>query len=266
MKLNSAAIVVLFTVLCFSFEKPSALAAVPQPSQPRPPQNGSLFHNQINKLSDSPQRYLRLPSLPFYKQAPSHTSLASPVQTSSTQSPSTRQRVTQEQSTEQEQSAERQKVPPKIQGEDLGFSRKQPEKIIKKTFQQPKQTRKEATHRTFERRNPYSIIAAARQKHSPLQAQSISFDKPAISPSIDQLTERISRAKTQLASDIKQHPKRLRDKLAIATADLQKQSTRKLKDSTNNIRALFQKRIKAPLRNLLQKIEAAAHKAAEQLQ
>ena len=256
MKLTSATFILLFTVFCFVCEKPSALAVAPMPTQ------DERLLQQIQKLNDPPQRYLKLPELPFIKQTPSTTS---PVRTASQNQQSTVTRLAQKSSTTQEKSQIEQK---EQQSKDppSSFSEGPSEQVSKKTSQQQIQLRKLFTRRASKRRDPYSIVAAARQKHSPLQGRSVSFGKPAIGPQVKQWTEQISSTKQQLASGIKQQPKQIREVLAIATADFQKQSTQKLKNHANNIHTLFQEKIKAPLRNLFKKIEDAAHETVVRLQ
>ncbi|MEL6603537.1 MAG: hypothetical protein AAFP20_09975 [Cyanobacteria bacterium J06614_10] len=232
MKLNFATFILLFTVFCFICEQPSASAAAPTPTQ-----NERLLQ-QIQKLNDPPQRYLKLPELPFIEQAPSTTPS---VQTTDLEQQPTASQLAQEQPTRQEQSQTKQK-------------------------KQKIQPKKSFTRQAPKRRDPHSIVAAARQKHSPLQGRSISFKEPAIVLQIKQWAGQIASTKQRIASDIKQQPEQIRAVLMIATADLQKQSTRKLKTHADNVHSLFQDKIKAPLRNLFKKIEAAAHETVVRLQ
>lgn len=174
-----------------------------------------------------------------------------------------------------------------------------------KSKQQPKQQTASLTpqqKREIRRRNrpdflkskvdPYDLVRAAREKHSPLQGHHLSFDslnfiKPLnftrqnIPAVVQQVPEQINQLKntvnTKVSETIQQQPEPVKIVLTQPIGQTLSETTKQLKgkaatqliEPTNKAQSLFETifetKIKAPLRQLLHAMGELAHQTAQQL-
>jgi len=118
--------------------------------------------------------------------------------------------------------------------------------------------------------DPYALIAAARNNQSPLKHKSLLISTTALSQPIgninQQLNQRIDEAKGSLTVALSQRPQQIKDKLDQAKVDLKSRSSQQIGTYADKLQIAFDNTVKKPLRNLLKKIELAAHRNAEKLQ
>ncbi|MEO1388271.1 MAG: hypothetical protein AAFV85_12990 [Cyanobacteria bacterium J06634_6] len=112
-------------------------------------------------------------------------------------------------------------------------------------------TETEALGPVILRRDPYSIVMAAKQKPSPLKGTVPDARKPTLPTITNKIPVTLSQLKDQIDTTLRAQPERLR--LAIGAQRLQQQ-WQTAQDS-----------LKAKLRNLVKRVETTAHQAAEDL-
>ncbi|MEO1621629.1 MAG: hypothetical protein AAFU53_11440, partial [Cyanobacteria bacterium J06632_3] len=138
-------------------------------------------------------------------------------------------------------------------------------------------------------RDAHTIIAEARQKPSPLKQRifekrnlkdenserETSKTQTTAQPTLNfseiaqALPQKIDEVKTQVSTSVQQQPERVKRVFVSAKDDLKKRSVEQLSPSINNakdaIEPTVERTIKAPLRQLLKRIEDALHNAIKAL-
>ncbi len=151
---------------------------------------------------------------------------------------------------------------------------------IKERFQQQIQTQKRLLTKHYLQsssghKNFQTILAAAREKHSPLQGRylnandfntnQINIHRPDLTL-LRQIPQKVDQMKADFQASVQQQPEQLKQAMSAAKNDLQQRSGDRISGPLYKLRAFIQHTVKNPLSRLLKKVSAVAQKAADQLQ
>ena len=134
--------------------------------------------------------------------------------------------------------------------------------------------------------NPYDLVKAARERHSPLQGHHLSFGRPNFTrPNIptvaQQIPEQINQLKNTVNTKVSETIQQQSDTIKIAltqpigqtigqtlsetTEQIKNKAATQLIEPTNKVQSVYETRVKAPLRRLLHAIGELAHQTAQKL-